>query len=245
MLRNATPKWEADYGAKYFHHCCSFCRAKVAAEQLGCADDAGIDNESAERWAEKLLLGKCPKCGALLAGHSRQIRFAADDEDDDVWSDVDRIYPKPSKTFSSFAIPKIVTNSLTQADKSLQADVPEGACVLFGRALEAVCYDKLLTEEEKRALREGTSKKQIPLANGLKQLREKNIIEDRLLGWSQQLRAFRNVAAHAPLHAEPISREDAEDLQAFVYAIIEYIYDLTERYQEFTERQARKKGSKP
>jgi hypothetical protein len=32
-----------------------------------------------------------------------------------------------------------------------------------------------------------------------------------------------------------------EDLQAFVYAITEYVYDLTDRYSEFKEREEEKK----
>jgi hypothetical protein len=45
-----------------------------------------------------------------------------------------------------------------------------------------------------------------------------------------------------------ITRDDAEDLQVFVYAITEYIYDLADRYEEFKERQvtrAKAKGKRP
>jgi len=78
------------------------------------------------------------------------------------------------------------------------------------------------------------SKKRIMLAAGIKQLKEKNIIDERLYDWSQQLHAFRNLAAHP--EEISISREDTEDLQAFVYAITEYIYDLTDRYEDCKER---------
>jgi hypothetical protein len=71
------------------------------------------------------------------------------------------------------------------------------------------------------------------IAEGIKQLRERNIIDSRLFDWSQHLNAFRNVAAHPDMSDVSITREDAEDLQAFVYAIIEYIYDLADRYDEF------------
>jgi hypothetical protein len=72
------------------------------------------------------------------------------------------------------------------------------------------------------------------LGEGIRQLKDKGFIDDRLYDWSQQLHAFRNAAAHPT--DEPISRDDAEDLQSFVYAIIEYVYDLTDRYAEFKER---------
>ena len=91
----------------------------------------------------------------------------------------------------------------------------------------------LLTEEDIKA------GKKIMLANGIKQLHDKNIIDARLFDWSQQLHAFRNDAAHPDTSS--ISREDTEDLQAFAYAIIEYIYDLTDRYEEFKERLKRRK----
>ena len=77
------------------------------------------------------------------------------------------------------------------------------------------------------------------LGKGIRELKDKGIIDQRLYDWSQQLHAFRNLAAHP--EDVLISREDAEDLQVFVYAIIEYIYDLAERYDEFKERLSRKK----
>ena len=65
-------------------------------------------------------------------------------------------------------------------------------------------------------------------------LRDTNVIDDRLYEWSQQLHAFRNLAAHP--EDVSISRNDADDLQTFVTAIVEYVYDLTDRYAEFKER---------
>lgn len=78
----------------------------------------------------------------------------------------------------------------------------------------------------------------------IKQLRDKNLIDNRLFDWSQHLHAFRNLAAHPDMEGASITREDAEDLQAFVYAIIEYIYDLADRYEEFKERQQRRARAK-
>lgn len=70
------------------------------------------------------------------------------------------------------------------------------------------------------------------LADGIKQLREQNISDSRLY----------DLAAHPDMQAESITREDAEDLQVFVYAITKYVYDLAERYEEFKERQERRSG---
>lgn len=46
------------------------------------------------------------------------------------------------------------------------------------------------------------------------------------------------------MQGESITRQDADDLQVFVYAITEYVYDLAERYEEFKERQEKRAKAK-
>lgn len=221
------------------------CRAKVAAEETGRAEDTGFDHEVGEPYGWRLFVGKCPRCTNLFAAESRQLRFKGwEGDEQDGWSDPVRVHPKPPKTFSSFRIPNTLTRSLAEADVALQGNANIAACVMFGRALEALCRDILFTREEKKAIREGTSKKRLMLADGIQQLRDKKIIDNRLYDWSQHLHAFRNLAAHPDMQAESITREDAEDLQVFVYAITEYVYDLAERYEEFKERQERRSKKK-
>lgn len=114
---------------------------------------------------------------------------------------------------------------------------------MLGRALEAVCRDMLVEPKPEEPSSDNTpTKKSIMLGEGIQMLKEKGIIDDRLFDWSQQLHAFRNIAAHP--EDVSISREDTEDLQTFVYAIIEYIYDLADRYSEFKERAERKAKKK-
>jgi hypothetical protein len=217
---------------------CPWCKAKVAADEKGRAERSGFDDEVGEPYGQRLHIGTCPSCESLLAGASRQIAFEKYDADDDNWSDIVRIYPKPLRTFMSYRIPNVVKDSLLEADRSLQANANIAGCVMLGRALEAVCRDILEPGTYKSRVgaskKKVASKKKLMLAEGIKKLRENNVIDDRLYKWSQQLQAFRNLAAHP--EDISISREDADDLQTFVYAIIEYIYDLTDRYNEFKER---------
>ena len=243
---------------------CPWCKAKVAANEKGRAERAYFDDEAGEPTGYRLYVGSCPSCAALLAGESTQVGFAGYDSDDDVWTDVVRVFPKPGRTFSSTRIPRVVTDSLLEADRSLQANANIAACVMLGRALEAVCRDLLeptvsaslpppaplppsppqppSTTPPVATPASATAtpatplpkKKKIMLAEGIRQLKEKKFIDERLYDWSQQLHAFRNLAAHP--EDVSISRDDAEDLQTFVYAIVEYIYDLTDRYNEFKNR---------
>lgn len=152
--------------------------------------------------------------------------------------------PQPPKSFSSWRIPRVVTNSLSEADRSLQAGANIAACVMLGRALEALCRDILEPKAAEPETPPAKSKKKLMLGEGIKKLRDTKVIDDRLYNWSQQLQAFRNLAAHP--EDISISREDAEDLQTFVNAIVEYVYDLADRYDEFkTRAENRAKRKKP
>jgi hypothetical protein len=148
-------------------------------------------------------------------------------------------------------IPNVVSVSLNEADRSLQAGANIAACGMLGRALEALCRDML--EPKSKEVRSATfvppstattvaapvvkpskQKKPIMLGEGIERLRDAKVIDDRLYNWSQELRIFRNLAAHP--EDISISRNDAEDLQTFVNAIVEYVYDLADRYTEFKAR---------
>jgi len=222
---------------------CPGCKAKVAASEQGRASRTGFDDEVGEPYGTTLFVGSCPSCGSLLAGESHQLDFQGHNAFEDGWSDIVRVYPKPPKAFLSDRIPRVAKASLDEADRSLQANANIAACAMLGRALEAVCRD-ILEPAPTTAPAPGTPppKQKIKLGRGIKKLKDKGVIDDRLYDWSQQLHAFRNLAAHP--EDISITREDAEDLQSFVYAIIEYIYDLTDRYEEFKARMKRKAQKK-
>lgn len=227
---------------------CPWCKAKVAASESGRAQTAGVDEDGGP-FGTKVLVGICPSCSSILVGETEQIRFEGYDSDEDLWSDVVRIYPKPTKVFSSYRIPKVVKDSLNEADRSMQAGANIAACVMLGRALEALCQDILDSVPEAiptttAPVAPAKPKKKIMLGEGIRKLKDLKVIDDRLFDWSQQLHAFRNLAAHP--EEISISRHDAEDLQTFVNAIVEYVYDLADRYEEFKSRvDARAKRIKP
>lgn len=225
---------------------CPYCKAKVAATESGRAECAAYDDEAMQPCGSRVFVGNCPKCSAILVGQSDQLDFANHDADYDRWSDIVRVYPKPPKVFSSWRIPNVVSVSLNEADRSLQAGANIAACGMLGRALEALCRDVLEPKTKPQDAPVSTPtkpKKKLMLGEGLKRLRDTKVIDDRLYDWSQQLRAFRNLAAHA--EDISISRDDAEDLQTFVNAIVENVYDLADRYAEFKERaEARAKRKK-
>jgi hypothetical protein len=232
-------------GADAFIIDCPWCKAKVAAVQKCRAEKSGYDHDSGEPFAFLLAIGECPTCFSLIVGESYQFGFQGHNSDEDQWRDYVRVYPKPVKTFSSNRIPRVALDSLLEADRCLQAAANIASCVMLGRAFEAICRDQLEASTPVANSKGGkpTTKKQIMLAEGIRRLKEKGLIDERLYDWSQQLHAFRNLAAHP--EDISISRADASDLQTFVHAIVEYIYDLTDLYNDFKERvEARKKKKK-
>lgn len=222
---------------------CHRCKAKVAAEEHGRITKNGhFSNQTGEEYyGTSVALGQCPKCHSILVGASEQTAIRYYDSDEDEWADPMRVYPEPPKAFTSSRIPKVVTESVAEGAKCLQANANVAACVMFGRALEAICRNLLenSAQGDTPATFAGPQKRPIMLGEGLKKLKEAGLIDEMLLDWSQQLHAFRNLAAHPSDIA--ISREEAEDLRSFVFAIVEYIYDLTDRYNDFKERLERKK----
>ena len=227
---------------------CDTCHAKVAALEEGRAERHGMTDYD-EPWGERILIGSCPKCRSLLVGRCDQLEFGGYDAEYDAWGTIARVYPRPPKEFSSRRIPDGVTASLTEADLSLQVGANVAACLMFGRALEALCRnvlepdsaddpDPFSTEIAPDTPVEKSTKTPIMLGAGIKLLKDRKIIDDRLYDWSEELHAFRNIAAHPDPDSLRISRTDVEDLQVFTYAIIEYVYDLAERYDEFKKRMA-------
>ena len=217
---------------------CPRCKAKVAAVEHGRVSRVGgVNSEDGEPdYGISVALGRCPKCYCILVGESPQVCIGNYDSYEDEWGDAVRVYPDPPKAFTSQRIPKVVSDSITEGLKSLQAGANVAACVMFGRALEAICRD-LINDAVPPA--GSAPKRPIMLGEGLRKLKENGLIDQKLLDWSQELHAFRNIAAHPTDIA--ISREEADDLRSFVFAIVEYIYDLTDRYNEFKSRQEKKR----
>lgn len=211
---------------------CDTCKAKVAAVQDGIAE-MGVEVYDNEPYGgSRLYVGKCPVCLRPVAASSTQVSIAGYDADEDEWSNPVRVYPNPPRVLST-RVPKLVQQSMSEAETCLQAGVHVPACVMLGRALEGLCRDQLKAEIA-AALEAGKSGR-FMLDKALKDLRTKEIIDDKLLAWSKQLQAFRNAAAHSDGDAS-LTRTDVLDLRTFAYAIIEYVYDLTERYNEFVAR---------
>jgi hypothetical protein len=90
------------------------------------------------------------------------------------------------------------------------------------RALEATCAEHGVKERT--------------LAASLRSLKEKDLINGTLVEWADALRVLGNEGAHYT--GKAVNREDAEDALAFADALIDYMYVLRLRFDQFKHRRA-------
>lgn len=190
---------------------CNICEAKVDAEVLFEREFPPTDDYD----PHKYLFMECPSCHSIMLGWSEQ---QPDEDGQYDWCQAKRLYPEPP-IFLDYCIPEMVRHSLYEARKCLSVGANSAAAVMCGRAIEAICLLKVKTKT---------------LAEGLRKLKDENIIDDRLFEWGEALRKERNLVAHAS--EATISKVDAKDVFDFAKAFCDYIYVLTEKYEEYLNR---------
>jgi len=194
---------------------CYFCEAKVDATVLA-AHVGSDDSEFDTHGLYKISLLECPSCRSSLA--VGQYCIGGDDPNP---SKPIRLWPFP-QVYLSNLIPNNIRESIEEAERCLRGGAYTACVAMSGRALEGVC-------------RHHKTKSKY-LGGGLKELKSKGIIDSRLYEWGQELQKHRNIAAHAT--DEIITKVDAEDLMEFVKAICEYVFVLTEKFNQFMKRKS-------
>jgi hypothetical protein len=197
---------------------CPYCIARVNADSAGVV----ITDESESERIRVLLL-ECPACHRAIVARDELVQIGGLDEEN-IYSAPLRVWPQPDTDIAA-SIPASIRSSLVEANLCLRAGAFTGSVVMTGRALEAMCQH--------------FKTKNKTLAQGLKELLDREVIDKRLFQWSEELRIHRNLAAHAS--DESFSHDDAEDLFNFGTAICDYVFVLNEKFARFMERKLAKK----
>ena len=187
---------------------CHQCKAKVDAEIICEHNDNGF-------FATRTYLTKCPSCDSAIIAESHE-DFTGEKS---VWSRPLRVYPRPKRTLSTDT-PPIVKNSLEEAERCIQSGAYLAATAMCGRSLEAICRHYKTKDNY--------------LGGGLKELRDLGVIDARLYQWGEELRDQRNNAAHAT--DTEVNAQDANDVMTFTYAIIDYVFLLALKFEQFQKR---------
>ncbi|MGX9721029.1 DUF4145 domain-containing protein [Stenotrophomonas acidaminiphila] len=104
----------------------------------------------------------------------------------------------------------------------MQSGAYLAATAMCGRSLEAICRHYKTKDSY--------------LGGGLKELRDIGVIDARLYQWSEELRDQRNNAAHAT--DTEIGAQDANDVMTFTHAIVDYVFLLAQKFEQFQKRKS-------
>ncbi len=190
---------------------CHVCEAKVDGTVIATHSSRDPDDPCEFRAA----LLECPQCKTTLLGGCYV----------DLDDQPSRLWPFPEK-YLSRDIPDIVRGSLEEARLCFKAGAYSACAVMAGRALEGLCRHF------------GAAKTLI--GPGIKELRDKGVIDTRLFTWAQELQKARNLSAHAS--GEKVSKYDARDLLDFLEAIAEYVFVMTTQFERYLARRAKATG---
>ncbi|MFZ5458536.1 MAG: DUF4145 domain-containing protein [Pseudomonadota bacterium] len=72
------------------------------------------------------------------------------------------------------------------------------------------------------------------IPKGLGKMKAQGDIDEKIWNWADALRIERNLGAHATGY--DTTKEDAKDILAFAVAICDYVFVLTEQYDEYMSR---------
>lgn len=161
---------------------------------------------------------ECPSCKNPIVGYQEMEHMGPGPDKWD-FGEVTRMWPEP-KEYLDYSLPELFRASLEEADKCYKAKAYLACAVMCGRALESVCSEY--------------KTKSKTFAGGLKELQERKIIDGRLFDWSEALRKYRNIGAHAS--DGKINQQDAKDLVEFSKSIGQYVFVLTTKFEDFMKR---------
>ncbi len=192
---------------------CPHCEQAAAARVKGVASWSGAnhDGEHVNPPMEWTLV-QCRHC-LMPSLELREDYGGGFEQDEPVF-----VYPEPRRL--NPGIPPALRREWEEAKVCFDAKAYAACAVMTRRTLEGTC--KELGVKEKN------------LSRALKKLKEKGLIDGVLAEWAKALRLAGNRGAH--FSGEVVSREDAENALAFTEALLDHVYVLRKRFEDFMNR---------
>lgn len=128
-------------------------------------------------------------------------------------------YPSPRRL--SNAVPRALRTEYAEARKCFDAKAYSATLAMVRRTLEGTCAYQ------------GSTKR--TLADSLKELRAQGKIDGVLAEWADLLRVVGNEGAH--FTGNKVPAQDAEDALDFAEALLDHLYVLRARFDDFKSRQ--------
>jgi hypothetical protein len=193
---------------------CKYCEATVDGKV-----QASYESHSREDPPIKYSFLRCPKCSAPL--------IAWQENYGNGWDEPSRMFPPQDKEVNP-ALPEPIRNAYREVLSCLKGKSYTATAIMCRKTLEGICSVHGIEAKN--------------LSEGLKQMKIKGIIEDRLFEWAEALRISGNEAAHDVKIT--ISSQDAKDIVAFTDALLEYVFTFRDKFNEFTKRRKKLANNK-
>jgi hypothetical protein len=196
---------------------CPHCEKPATAQPRGVADWNGRDSdgEIVDTPTEWMLV-QCSRCAMPTLEMRESIHEGWEYDDPAV------VYPAPHRI--SPVVPRALRQEWAEAQSCFDAKAYTACLVMVRRTLEGTCLDQ--------GVKTGT------LAKSLRELKDRGLIDGTLAEWADALRIAGNRGAH--FTGTTVPREDAEDALAFAEALLDHIYVLRKRFEEFQQRLKKK-----
>lgn len=181
-------------------HCGNRTGVTVLCEHLGHDEIYDTDGEFVGAMKVFYFLTECTTCSGVCLLSNWEIEKRPQDA-----STAQLLYPG-TRTFSE-DVPEEIRRTYKEARKVINIS-PDAFAVLIRKALEYLC--------------QAQGVKEYNLTSMLKQLSDKGIIPGHLAQMTKAIRLIGNISAHAS--TKRIGKTEAEIIDDFFVAIIEYVY---------------------
>jgi len=130
------------------------------------------------------------------------------------------IYPAQRRL--SHAVPDALRREFEEAQACFRTKAYKATVVMVRRVLEGTCRESDVQENT--------------LVKSLQKLKAEGLIDVTIAEWADALRVLGNEGAHYT--GTQVPRDDAEDALAFAETLLDHIYVLRKRFEEFANRRA-------
>jgi hypothetical protein len=191
---------------------CPHCERPSFARIRGSAswDGVNLDGEHVDAATEWTLL-QCRNC--LMPSVQLRQDYGNGFEGDEPII----VFPEPRRLNPQ--IPLSLRREWEEAKTCFDAKAYAACAVMTRRTLEGTCTELGVKDKN--------------LARALKNLEKQKLIDGMLAEWAKALRLAGNRGAH--FTGEEVSREDAENALSFTEALLDHVYILRKRFEDFME----------
>jgi hypothetical protein len=200
---------------------CPHCELPALASIQGVATWSGRDRATGQpiNPPTEYALVQCSQCDQVSVQAREDFGGGFDDDTPAI------VYPAPRQLNWNVPIP--LRREFEEAQVCFSAKAYEATAVMVRRVLEGTCKENGVAERV--------------LAASLKKLQENGLIDSTIGEWANALRLVGNEGAHYT--GKQVSRVDAEDALAFAEALLDHIYVLRQRFEEFAKRRKPPQGN--